>query len=365
MDQNNTAGQVVGGNWWEGGYTRRQKDGRLSFIIEREVGGVRYHVSTRCTARRAALKQLDRFESNPAEYKPTGEGPAAEIRLTADLISEFRAWQVEVRGNTSRHAYYVAKYLVDWMADLNGSDLRNVSLRDHVKPALAKRPARAHRIAALKALYAWLRKEKNVITSAHDCTLDLPVPQSRPENRRRKKVVDRLVVESAMARLSGPYLDCVLFLAATGWHLSELERFVRDDRSDLIELTPTQVEQHKCLAVARVLHKGRRFIATPIRTQQHLDAARRLRARRQMPRKLNDAIKAACDAAEVAHFTPGLMRHSFSTWHVQDGATVERVSVALDHQDPRTTRNFYVDLGVPRSDLPALSFTVAGGGPKN
>ena len=58
---------------WEGGYRRRDSKGRDVFVIERWVGGRKFHASTRCHTRKAALKQLERFEANPAGYRPDGE----------------------------------------------------------------------------------------------------------------------------------------------------------------------------------------------------------------------------------------------------------------------------------------------------
>lgn len=349
---------------WLGGYARTEKDGRETFIIERRVGGHRYHLSTRCHSERAALTQLARFEGNPEGYLPEGEKVLEPVRLDGDKINDFAHWQTEVRGNTERHAYYVTKYLKDWMKDLDGKDLRHLTLGQHIIPNLdARNGARAHRISAIKAFYAWLRTEKHVLTSADDCTRDLLVPQSIPAKRKKKKAVEKELVQKILPHLEGRYRDVLLFMACTGWHRTEVQRFVRDERSELIELEPEQIARDGCIAVAKTWHKGKTWTATAIRTQQHLDAARRMKARKKFPRKFNEVLKAVAiklggDPATGAplYFPLGVMRHSFATWHSKGGADTKRISVALDHKSERTTDSVYIDLAVPRSDLPAIEF---------
>ena len=67
-----------------------------------------------------------------------------------------------------------------------------VSLTDHILPALQGEANRQHRIAVLKALYSWLRKEKHVLGAAQDPTFQtLSVPQAQPEQWKREKVIPR------------------------------------------------------------------------------------------------------------------------------------------------------------------------------
>ncbi len=342
---------------WLGGYARLESDGRETFVIERRVAGKRYHVSTRCHREREALEHLRRFETNPADYSPQGAAGAIveAVRLTPELVTEFREWQVS-KGVTERHAYYTGKYLMNWVRDLSELDLRKVSLRDHVDPALERRKSPAKRIAALKVLYKWLRTKKRLLVSAEDPTLDLLVPQARPEKRLRRKAVDLAVVAAMLSGLPDRYRDVVLFAACTGWHRSEIERFIRDPRSELVELTPEAILRDGCLAVAKTWHKGKVWTATPLRTQQQVDAAKRIRERGKFPRKFNEELARTAARLEIPYFTLGVMRHSYASWQVKGGADAKRVAVALDHRDERTTANFYIDVDVPKSDLPAIEF---------
>lgn len=340
---------------WLGGYARTEADGRETFIIERRINRQRYHISTRCHGERQALEQLRRFEADPNNYRPQGDEPTAPLRLTPELLIEFRDWQV-AKGVTERHAYYTGKYLADWLEDFGSLDLRNVSLREHVDPVLRRRKSAAKRIAALKVLYKWLRTVLRVLVTSEDATLDLLVPQASPEKRRRRKAVDQSVVAAMLEGLPDRYRDVLLFTACTGWHRSEVERFIKDPRSELIELAPEQVERDGCLAVARTWHKGKTWTATPLRTEQQVEVAKRIRARGTFPRKFNEELRRVATHLGIQYFPLGVMRHSFATWHEGAGADMSRVAKALDHKDERTTKLFYADHNVPRSDLPAVEF---------
>ncbi len=349
---------------WLGGYARTEADGRETFTIERRVNRKRYHVSTRCHRENEAIIQLRRFEANPDAYQPSGEAPAEPLRLTRVRTDEFFEWQINVRGNTVRHCKEVGKYLAQWTVDLEGRDLRHLNLGAHVIPKLDAHPgarARGMRISALKAFCKWLRTEKHLMTSAEDCTLDLIVPQTRIAKNTKKKAVDRELVQKLLLNLEERYRDVLLFMACTGWHKTEVERFVRDSTSELIHLSPEQIVRDRCIAVARTWHKGKVWTATRIQTQQHLDAATRMKARGVFPRNFNQELKRVAIAlggdpktGAPFYFPLGVMRHSFSTWHSGAGADTKEISRALDHKSEKTTSA--IDLAVPRSDLPPIEF---------
>jgi integrase len=350
---------------WKGGYIWRDGDGRETFVIERRVRKKRFHISTRCTEEDAALEHLRRFEMDPANYRPEGV-IEQQVLLSVELITEFHTWSVDVRGNTEKHATEMTKRLNEWATVLDGIDLRRVTLRDHVRPALAQWKGAQHRIIALKSFYAWLRKARNVLTSAEDPTLDLPVPQAQPEKYQRRKAVSWQQVQDTFAQLAPAYRDVLQVLAATGWHVTELERFVRDGDSRVVR-PPIPVfdkRGRQVLAVLVTRHKSGKQTRTPIVEHAHLAAAERMKARGDMPRKLNEALLSACDAAEgaaltknFAHevrepFTCGVMRHSVATWAVELGASPQDASEYLGHEDKRTTERFYVDLYVPTATIP-------------
>jgi integrase len=338
---------------WEGGYVRRTKAGRDIYIIERWVNGTHYHKSTRCSRRDAAIKQLIRFEADPGAYDargPTGTKPKEDVPLvlTGDLVIRFRAYQIDEKGNTPKHANNMASVLADWVEDLAGTDLRHVTLRQLRAALDTRKTSTKKRIIAIKSFYSWLRKVRGLLTSGQDATLDLPVPQGRPEKWERKKVVESADVQAVMQKISNERIrDALFLLSATGWHVTELQRFAR--RGELIEHGRDGV-----IAVLVTQHKGGEMTRTPLQHQTHVDCARRILERRAIPNPsdINVELKEAATRAKVEPFGAGVLRHSVLTWAVQAGADVAKVSEFAGHKDPRTTRRFYVDVHVPTNVIP-------------
>src|SRR5690606_5986962 len=220
-------GAMHGGEW-PGGYIQIGRGGRKIYMIRRQVAGVRYHISTRCSTLRAAMRELERFEMDPVSYRPGGD-PDGAIYLDADLAAAFlldhahnsRGWRVTQRT-----------ILAWWAEQLAGVDLGRATLRDHILPALEREGvgSRRHRIAVIKRLYAWLR-ERDRITVAEDPVFGkLRAPPARVAQLERSKVISREQYLGARAHMVGIYRDGLDVLAGTGWHLTELERFASGGR---------------------------------------------------------------------------------------------------------------------------------------
>lgn len=325
------------------GYVHRQKNGKPLFIIEKQVGGRRFHVSTRANNITAAMEQLARFQANPEAYEPSGS-TGRPVRFTAELLRDFRAWQRTAKRVSPKHARDVAKYLADWGDDIGNRDVRALSPSD-LREMVGRRASKAHRIAAIKVFFGWLRLERGLIRSHQDATLDLKVPQSTPEKHRRRKVLDFAAVQAAMEYLGADAKACVTLLCATGWHRTELDRFARSGE--------LHIEGRKAVAVTP--HKSGELARTPLEHKAHVEAAKHLRARGCVPVRLWRELHAASKAAKLLRekwLSPGVFRHSVATWAVEDGASLEEVSRFLGHKDPRTTRRFYVDLRAPVDSIP-------------
>jgi integrase len=347
------------------GYLHKQKNGLSLFIIEKMINGRRYHVSSGAHSMKAARVQLERFEADPSRYDPRGDA-GERVRLSSGLIEEWEAYQL-AKGNTPVYVRDQARKVGMWAVKLRGADLRSLTLR-HLREGLQGLSATKHRIIAIKSFFSWLRTEKGLVTTAQDATLDLKVPQAEPEKRRRRKVVPWESVEKVLAHLAAqaeldrwrpkgqgdriaPGLDaerrrdCLLLLTATGWHVTELQRFIRG--GEVVRQASGSV-----MAVLIVRHKGGELARTPVTHREHLDAAERLRASGKAPRFLEKRHRAVCVAAGVPPFGLGVMRHSVATWAVEAGATPDAVARFLGHKDKRTTERFYVDVAVPTNVIP-------------
>lgn len=336
------------GERWLGGYVR-VRNKLVTFYIERRVSGERYHVCTRAHSEGVAQKHLVRFEADPSSYMPGGDAEG-RVRMTGELLDRFNLWQSTGADAVSRkHALYTSKYLSHWMAEIGRRDLRGLRLHELKRMLEQWKGARHLRIAALKVFFAWLREEEGLIRHSEDVTLNLAVPQARPEQRRRKKALEWSAVEKVLPLLVDDVRDCVMVLSATGWHVSELERFAKGG-----EIAPGD----GALATLVVKHKHGELALTRLQHQHHLDAATRLRERGRIPYRLSDKVGDASEAVG-ARFTCGIFRHSVATWAHNAGADIKAISVFLGHKDPRTTQNFYVDM---RRAPPAVPVRVVGDG---
>lgn len=341
---------------WEGGYVHQQKDGRPLYVIERQWSGRRFHISTRAHSARAAYEHLRRFEADPIGYERAMAEAADRgdrLELTADLVQDFRSWMLgrEV-PSTRKHANEMASRLADWIEDLGGRDLRKLDLA-LLKGALDKRKVgRQHRVIAIKAICAWLRTERHLLSRTEDVTQDLRVPQARPEKHKRRKAVEISRVRAVLPHLSPVMQDVLTLASATGWHTTELQRFARRQESEILTGPPGT----ETLAVLVVRHKSGSLTRTPIRSPHAADAARRLHERGTFPSRYRADLIAAAKAAGVEPFGLGVLRHSVGTWAVEAGALPEVVAEFLGHRDPRTTRRFYIDVAAPTAsvDLPTL-----------
>jgi site-specific recombinase XerD len=358
-------------NRWDGGHIHVQADGKKLYVIEKRRGGHKFHISTRCHSETAAYEHWRRFQSDPWKYAAEmklGRVEDVAVLLTDDLADEFTAWQIEKKGVTRKHAKETGHRLADWLDELKGVDLRTATLRDHIKPALARmKTMRAHRIATIKVFYAWLREEKHLLRTAEDPTLDLPVPQAVPEKRKRRKAVDIAVLKAVLPHLGPNHRDILMVLAHTGMHFTELERLVRDEASEI-----SRASSGTTIGVLSFLHKSRDRVTHAVTDMAVLEAAERLRktgiAREippcapsgEKPMRPNRALKFACEKAKVPVFKLGVLRHSVGTDMHKRGATKGQIRDFLHHKDDRTTDLFYLDVEIPTVAIRPPSLTGAG-----
>lgn len=346
-----TMGQIKRVGKWEGGYIAQTR-GRRVFHVERRRGGEYVHFSTGCSTLAGARAELARWEADPS-YRPGAEAAGA-VRLDAELVRGYRQHMREQRLS-AEWIDEVVRCLADWAEELGGRDLRVLSLqRDLVgtldrwkvaPPALRRHRggrvatgARPHHIKAIKGLFRWLR-QRGVVERAKDATLDLAVPQARPEKLRRRKVVPPEDVQAVLQQLPQPTRDVLHLLTATAGHLSEVRRFA--EGGELAQPLDGQV-----LAVLVTRQKSGDLTRTPLLYPEHLAAAQRLRQLGGLPKRMTLArhMRAACEAAGVPWFGLGQMRHSVATWARAAGAPVAEVAEFTGHHSPQTLRRFYLDL---------------------
>lgn len=338
------------------------------FVIEKKIAGRKFHVSTRATTLRGAMKQLEAFEANPAGYSPRGGGDPDALVMEEALIDEFHQWHL---ATVSRQwALNVRNVLDDWANHFAGADLRKLSLVKDLKPHLRQAKQVPHRVKAIRSFFEWLRTEKGLITRAHDVTLDLAIPVGRAaQDGGKRKAVPWEHVAALAPHLRVDVRDVLELMAAVGWHVSEVRRFASS--GSIRERN--EKDQPEVVGVLGVRHKKGSQHFTALLHEAHLQAAQRIRdrghvidngaLRKQMLvafDKLN-AERAKKKLEPVPVFMLGQMRHSVATWlATTTGISLEQVAEYLGHESESTTRKFYVDREVATRVLPRAALRVVG-----
>jgi integrase len=338
---------------WAGGFVRRGASGLDTYVIERHVGGAYFKVSTRCHTEEAALAELARWEKDPYAYRPGLV--AGKLEMTDELVFEYCRWMREEKGNTKEWANVCRHLLADWLDDLAGLDLRSVTPHGHLLPALRSHDAnRRARVTCLKGFFRWLRVEKGLLRHAEDASLDMSIPKHRPSRlvaprdvpaddvRKVAQVFARHTADKREAAAREQMLDTLALLQGTGWHVSEVRRFVANGE---IRADPTG----RFLAVLVTWHKRKEFSSAYAQNTETLEAAKRLKQLARLFSNNTHAMRMAwaCREAGVTRFDLGDMRHSVSTWAAEDGADQMEIAKALNHSSPKTTRDHYIRQRIP------------------
>jgi integrase len=345
---------------WLGGYIREGLRGQ-AYVIQRELNGQRFHISTKCRTERAALKELARFESAPHLYRPMSAvvgGQSSDCVLTPGSLVAFETYQLEVKRVTQSYADDCQLYLVAWMHWLAGRDLRAVKLGELTAQLAEWGPkARRNRIVTLKSYTKWLRRERAVLGRAEDPTMDLQVPRTRPEKLERRKAVPLELVRATLPKLPADVRELVLLLAATGLHVSEVRRFA-EGLGGLHEPT-TEQRATGVHAYLSVPHKTGVLHVVALGLVDAFEAAKAIRARGSIPSHSRQwfSLREA-----KADWNIGSLRHSHATWLYEAGTSLEAIAEQLGHRDKRTTADFYRDMGNSARMLPVPSLRLVEGG---
>lgn len=292
----------------------------------------------------APLAELRRALADAERY--LAASAAAPIHVDEAHIASFATWSRRERHNCERYVREQEAYLRWWATRLSGVDLRDLRIARDVLPHLdALERGRTPRIAALKVFVRWLHRERHELE--RDPVAALKIPQPRPAQWRRRRIVAGDELEQARRELPRWARDAVTVLCGTGWHVTELARFAAAGEI----ASPPPWARTSPVHVAGVLettHKHGERWRTPV-SRQVLAAAKRIRARgRLSPTSLRKVIQGACDRAGIARWSPGRLRHTVATWAVRHGESLQGVAEFLGHRDARTTRRFYVELYTPR-----------------
>lgn len=320
---------------WPGGYVHRDAHGRPTYVIRRRIGGRRITVSTRRRTLQAAMLELQRFEADPEGYSPL---EAHRVVLDDALAVEFLTAS-QRKGNTTGWVRDQKASLIWWQEKLGAVDLRKASVA-RMQEALADAPGRRTKIETIKALYSWLVEQGRIRATEDPTFRVLKVPAPRPEQWEREKAIPREVHALWLTLLGEPWRSALVLLAATGWHVKELERFAAggEIRGEVLELPRTK--------------RGR-----PHRTRVGEDALPAAKLLLDRGRIRNDALNRTLRRIEERHLRlggpelpkldPGSYRHTVATWAIEAGEDPALVAKFLDHVSEETTLKFYATHAVP------------------
>jgi integrase len=373
---------------WPGrGYIREVKQGReitRTYIIEKRMGGKRFHVSTRRSDPDDSEAEYQRWEKDPLGYSPAGVEPTAEVEalhMSGALLDDYLLYCAEPDpqehrvANTKEWLADKRRYLTWWIEELRGVNLRTIDLAKHVYPALKQKSGRAHRVASLKAFFSWLRDVqfgagKLGTNDARCIDLDLHVPQSMPEQQVARKWFPRSSHDAIVQALRAEWADRQKYnpkrtvcwmadgcevLSETGWHAMELWKFVaRFEGSGAIEVHPAvklalpDGSEEISTKVLVTKHKGGQWHRTRV-TDRVAEIALRLQKNGTFDiNKFTNRLALLCEEQDIAPaVTPGTYRHSVATWMYNAGVALADISMFLGHSSPATTKRFYAALGVP------------------
>ena len=318
---------------WPGGYVRTTGDGRPVWYIHKRVGGVRWKKALQVANEDQALVELAAFLKDPKAYCEGVALPAPDepLLLDARLVKTYLAHAAAPRSengreNSRKWMRAKGKILAWWasvLVDARGGplDLRKVELARHVLPALEPVRGKRHRREAIKALYAWLAATGRVRAS-EDPVARLPVGQGRVAQTQggKDKRVPRehvlKVIDHLLMKEDSRYGHALTVSAATGWHVTEIERFVQ--RGEVIEPVPLSLQEPGVEAILSTPHKSGRQHYTKVGRDALLAARALLAGRRGFSVKWYvETVKAACQELKLPPFSPAWMRHTSATLAVE------------------------------------------------
>lgn len=335
---------------WPGGFTRTTSDGRKVFYIHRRANGQRWKKALKASTEDAALADLALFLKDPAAF--CAEAPAVDadepLLLDKALVAAYLKHAAAPRSengkeNSRKWMKWKGKMLGWWasvLVDGRGKplDLRRVELAKHVLPALEPVQSKRHRREAIKALYAWLAATGRV--RAHeDPVARLPVGQGRVAQTQGgiDKRVPRAdifkVINHLLVGEQSRYGHALMVSAASGWHVTEVVRFVRE--GEIIEPVPLPLREPGVEAVLSTPHKSGKTHYTKVGADAARSAKALLAGRRGFSeRHYHAVVRKACKDTGVTSFSPAWMRHTNATHALeQRGVSAADTGKFLGHAD--------------------------------
>jgi len=336
---------------WIGGYVYAG-----IFYIRKQVSGRRYDFSTgaRTLAEAqnhwVAFQQKTGLVETPTLPPPPTEGPPVvphstvppvvqgrKVVMTYELIDAFLRYSTTDKQNCDEWLKRKRRVLLWWYEQLANRDLRTLSYQTQILAALNSVGGHINRLKILYGFYSYLVTTEILGPAEHVMVRKFKQQKAKPEQWRKTKALSAEEFKKVRSGLARHWRDAFDVQMATGWHRTELERFVRGGAvhgNSTIECPQAKSGE----PLIRPVSKG------------VWEAAKRLVERGTLSKKRYYlSVKEAAKAAGVPWFSPGYARHTFASRAVHDfGVDPKDVSEWLGHKSPDTVKRFYIQFKVPK-----------------
>jgi integrase len=336
---------------WQAGHVEK---GTGIYVIRRDIAGISYKRSTRCTTLDGALSELARFERDPAGYIPGG-GPRPQRHAFGESVSQWLAYSSQVKGNSQRHVEAQARYFGTWakffeqrglvfLEDITAAMVdefiawRRPLIKSRVRSSEHSRGAHsiALEVAALKVMFTWASRPE----SQGGFLPTNPLERYRLPKRPRGSSVPKVFTMEWWAKVRGQlgerWQNVGDVLLGSSMRYSSLARLRPDDvdiERNTISLRGNAIKGKEG-TVVYVSHpvalKAKQLAMQGVHWESH---------------GFNQALESACLKAGERYYSCHAFRHSSASMALEDGCTGKDLQKRLAHARFATTELYLDTLG--------------------
>jgi integrase len=349
---------------WQGGYKHPESG---VYFIRRDIAGVRYHKTTRCSTLEGALAELTRFERDPAGYVPGG-GTRPDGHDFAAAVTEYLKYSAGVRGNSAAHVTAQAAYFGTWAMFLEQrglTTLEEVGTTETVDAFISWRRSGGVKRVLAKALHSMPEgAEKDKVKFRYIMTRDAVGPHSialdvaavkalftwakrtelLPENLLREYAMPKRPKDSGKIQIiTMEDWQKIRGLLKPKWQLVGdvlLGSSVR--YSSLCRLTPGDVDlERDVVRLPGNQIKGKQ--GATLTVSHKIAAAAKAVAMAGIPASVTSfdhALEWACIKAKIPRFSAHAFRHTSASWALEDGVPLKDIQARLVHASAGTTERY-------------------------
>ena len=336
---------------WTGGYVDRDSG---CYIIRRDIAGITYKRSTRCTTLDGALAELARFERDPQSYVPGG-GPRPERHAFGECVPKWLAYSSQVKGNSSKHVAAQARYFGKWAEFL---EQRGIVYLEDITAAMVD-----EYIAWRRPQIQASQKDSSPMAGAHAVALEVAALKvlfswaGRPEHQGgflKANPLERYKLPKRPRGSSVPKVFTLEWWAAVRPELTDLWQMVGDvllgssmRYSSLARLRPDDVDTERdTITLPGNMIKGKEGVTIYVSHATALKAKQlAMRGIVAESNNFDHALKAACGRAKQPYYSCHAFRHSSASMASDAGLKLMDIQHRLAHASPRTTELYLHRLG--------------------